>query len=113
MLKSLVLSLFILNGSQAFAPTSTSTNTAIRNKNLQLHSIEPAGGSPIDAFVDDIKMRVRIAQESNASGADAKQTIADVLAGAYDAAEVGAKIDEAIASAPCGKLVSICLYEYS
>ena len=97
----LILSFILLAGnSHAFVPASYS---AVRQKHVQLHSIEPAGKSPVDDFIDDIKIRISIARESNASGASSKQTIASVLAGEYDEAAVEEKIDEAIASAPCGK----------
>lgn len=95
-----LLSLFlILSCTQGFAPVpKTST---MRGVGTELYSIEPVGGSPIDDFVADIKMRVRIAQESNAAGDDVKQTIANVLAGEYDSAGVVEMIEEEIASAPC------------
>jgi hypothetical protein len=96
----LILSFILLAGNaQAFVPVS---HSAVRHK-LHLNSIEPAGNSAIDDFLEDIKMRLRIAQESNASGVSKKQTLAAVIAGEYDSEAVEAKIDEAIASAPCGK----------
>jgi len=96
----LIFSFILLAGNaQAFVPAS---HSAVRHK-VHLNSIEPAGKSPIDDFVEDIKMRLRIAQESNASGVSTKQTLADVIAGTYDSEAIEAKIDEDIASAPCGK----------
>jgi hypothetical protein len=71
-----------------------------------MFSMKPIGDeSPFDKFIDDIKMRIRIAQDSNASGSSAKQTIADVLAGEYDVAAVEARVEEEIKSAPCGEFV--------
>lgn len=55
----------------------------------------------IDSLVDDVKTKVRIAQESSASGAGFKQIIADMLAGEYNADVVSARLDELINSAPC------------
>lgn len=102
-----ILSLFLLvNYTKAFAPAPSRSVFITTSTSTELHAIEPAGGSPIDAFVDDIKMRIRIAQESNAKGVGTKQVIADVLAGEYDKASVAEKINELKASAPCGKSVS-------
>ena len=62
-----------------------------------------SSSSPIDAFVDDVKLRFRIFQESNASGSSLKQTVANVIAGEYDEAAVRDEVEELIQSAPCGK----------
>jgi hypothetical protein len=97
----IILAFILLAGnSWAFVPGS---HSVVSRTTFQLHSIEPAGNSPVDAFIDDIKMRISIAQESNASGASGKQTLASVIAGNYDEVAVEQNIDEAIASAPCGK----------
>jgi len=99
-----ILSLFLLlNHAEAFvpAPIRSTGTTASTGINTELYSIEPAGGSPIDGFVDDIKMRIRIAQESNAKGLGTKQVIADVLAGEYDDGSIVEKINELKVSAPC------------
>jgi hypothetical protein len=56
----------------------------------------------LSSFVEGIKTRFRIAQESNAKGLGGKQVLADVIAGEYDEKAVEAMIGEAIVSAPCG-----------
>lgn len=98
----LIYFVFYLGVTQAFVP-GPGVATISRRKVVQLYSsIKPVGDeSPVDKFIEDIKMRIRIAQESNASGASAKQTIADVLAGEFDVTDVEAKVDEEIKSAPC------------
>ncbi len=106
-MKKAALSLFlILQATQihGFAPVPVPTTSTTRTVGTELYSMQQAGtSSPIDDFIDDIKMRVRIAQESNAAGDDVKQTIANVLAGEYDVDATKAKIEDEIASAPCGK----------
>ena len=94
----------LLGGTKAFAPY----NPPIRAKNTELYAIEPAQKSPIDDLLDDVKIRIRIAQDSNASGSSFKQVVADFLAGEYDNEEANAKVDEAISSAPCGELEIWC-----
>ena len=54
-------------------------------------------------------MRLRIFQESNASGSSFKQSVANVLAGEYDEDQIKTDVDELINSAPCGK-ITIFLY---
>jgi hypothetical protein len=90
---------------QAFAPQAPFCS---RHRTMQLSSMKPVGDeSPIDKFIEGIKMRVQIAQKSNASGASAKQTIADVLAGEYDVTSVEQKVEEEINSSPCGKIIEL------
>lgn len=60
-----------------------------------------------NSLVDDLKVRFRIMQESSASGSGFKQTVANVIAGEYNEAEVKAEVEELINSAPCGKLRNI------
>jgi len=91
---------------QAFAPNAPLVSS--RHKRMQLSSMTPVGDeSPIDKFIEDIKMRIQIAQKSNAAGASPKQTIADVLAGEYDVTAVEQRVEEEINSAPCGKFVKL------
>lgn len=86
-----------LSSANAFVPSASSKQTS------RLYSMVPSDENAFDKFIDNVKMRARIAQESNKAGASPKQTIADVLAGEFDQASVEAKIEEAIASAPCGE----------
>lgn len=98
------LSLFI-TGSNAFAPSSTSLMTNVPKTSMssetKLFSMTPVSDNPFDQFVDNIKIRIRIAQESNASGAGNKQVIADVIAGEYDSAPIMKQIDDLVSSSPC------------
>jgi glutaredoxin-related protein len=96
-----LLSVALLTGT-AFAFTahkSPFTQKVRYERSVSLHS--STENTFIDRLVEDVKTKVRIAQESSASGADFKQIIADVLAGEYDADAVNAKLDELINSAPC------------
>lgn len=96
---------YLLGLVQAFVPQAPSVLSR-GHTTMQLSSMKPVGEeSPIDKFIEDIKMRIRIAQSSNASGASAKQTIADVLAGEYDINAVEQRVEEDINSAPCGKFL--------
>lgn len=72
-------------------------------KSLQRRTNLNAAEEDSNAFVDDLKTKYRIYQESNASGASFKQTIANVIAGEYNKAEVKAEVEESINSAPCGE----------
>jgi len=95
MIKSIILP-FLLVSVQAFTPTIlTQTRTAL------LASSNDESNSPVDAFLNDIKMRIRIGQESNAAGFGGKQVLADVFAGEYDEIVMTSMIDEEINSAPC------------
>jgi hypothetical protein len=47
--------------------------------------IKAQDGSGDNQLLDDLKIRFRIFQESNAAGSDITQTLANVLAGEYDA----------------------------
>lgn len=102
---SATLLLCLLGRANAF--TTPGSAAALPRKQTQTYSSNLDGGggesSPVDGIVDDLKMRSRILQESNSSGASFKQTIANVLAGEYNVEEVNSEIDELIASAPCGK----------
>lgn len=51
-------------------------------------------------FLEDVKTRLRIAQESQKSGASFKQIGANVIAGEYDAEAVRAELDGLIKSSP-------------
>lgn len=53
-----------------------------------------------DDVMDDLKMRIRIFQESQKAGSDFKQSIANVLAGDYDQDAAKAEAMEFIQSAP-------------
>lgn len=99
LLLSLALLIKFIDG---FSPILPNKVTTLDNNLLvgPLNSIQTTTEGPLDSFLDGIKMRLRIAQESNASGASTKQTIADVIAGEYDSVEVGSKLDDMIASAP-------------
>lgn len=112
-MRSAILSFFLLlTGTQAFAPSASKLTSHLRLHGSRIPIGDPdtstpsssaldTPGSPIDGFLEDIQMRIRIAQESNAAGNPGKQVLADILAGEYDANEVESKIEEAIASAPC------------
>lgn len=89
-------------------PSSSRTSASIHTTKASYQKLNASGldtdsASPIDAFVDDLKVRLRIFQESNASGSSFKQTVANVIAGEYDEAEVQDQVDALINSAPCGK----------
>ena len=117
-MRSAILSFFLLlTGTQAFAPSASKLTSHLRLHGSRIPIGDPdtstpsssaldTPGSPIDGFLEDIQMRIRIAQESNAAGNPGKQVLADILAGEYDANEVESKIEEAIASAPCGEFQS-------
>ena len=92
---AILSSALLLSSANAFVPSASTQQTS------RLYSMVPSDENPFDKFIDNVKMRARIAQESNKAGASPKQTIADVLAGEFDEASVEAKIEEAIASAPC------------
>ena len=57
--------------------------------------------SPIESFVDDVKMRFGILQSSIAEGSSATQCIANVLAGEYDKEAVKDDIQRKIEADPC------------
>eukprot|EP00978_Attheya_sp_CCMP212_P029291 scaffold103588_cov50-Attheya_sp.AAC.3 len=106
MFKSLTLSLLAISAAQAFTPSfSTKKTTHLLDGRTPTEggpsSLVPAS-SPLDAFLEGIKTRIRIGQESNAKGFGGKQVIADVIAGEYDEAASLEIIEDAIASAPCG-----------
>jgi len=65
------------------------------------HRASNDDGSFLDKLQGTLQSTLKIAQESNAQGYSFKQTLANVLAGEYDVAELQAKIDAAIASGPC------------
>ena len=86
------------------APSSTNrrhfTMTRIDSRSsIVLKAAEET--SFLDGIVENLQTSLRIFQESNAQGYDFKQTLANVLAGDYDAAAIQAQIDADIASAPC------------
>jgi glutaredoxin 3 len=54
----------------------------------------------VDGLMDDLKMRIRIFQESQKSGSPFKQSLANVIAGEYDQEAVKANAMELIQSAP-------------
>ena len=85
------------------------TKSANFHRQIQLHAVETGETSSIDSFLDDLKMRLRIFQESNASGSSFKQSVANVLAGEYDEDQIKTDVEELINSAPCGK-ITIFLY---
>lgn len=94
---AILSSALLLISANAFVPSASTKQTS------RLYSMVPSDENPFEKFIDNVKMRARIAQESNKAGASPKQTIADVLAGEFDQASVEDKIEEAIASAPCGE----------
>jgi hypothetical protein len=112
MFKPLFLLTALLTVSHAFTSPAIVTKSCA-SASTSLHAIEKSGASAIDSFVDDIKVRIRIAQESNAAGADFKQTVANVVAGEYDTSEVKANVEELINSAPCGKFSKSILYTFT
>lgn len=67
----------------------------------RLASTPSSDESFVDSVVSNVQKSIKIAQDSSASGASFKQTIANVLAGEYDADAVNSKLDKLIASAPC------------
>mmetsp|Transcript_6991 Transcript_6991/g.8711 ORF Transcript_6991/g.8711 Transcript_6991/m.8711 type:complete len:213 (-) Transcript_6991:80-718(-) len=98
-LLSALSSLFV--GLDAFTtPTRLTNGPSIGVGKLYASNLDESS-SPIDSFVEDVKVRFRILQESNASGADFKQTVANVIAGEYDEASVSKTVEEMIGSAPC------------
>jgi hypothetical protein len=106
MFKSLALSLLAISAAQAFAPSlATKKTTRLLDGRTPIEggpSSLVQASSPVDAFLEGIKTRIKIGQESNAKGFGGKQVIADVIAGEYDEAATLKIIEEAIASAPCG-----------
>mmetsp|Transcript_15958 Transcript_15958/g.23347 ORF Transcript_15958/g.23347 Transcript_15958/m.23347 type:complete len:199 (+) Transcript_15958:114-710(+) len=95
--KLLLLPILILQ-THAFAPSLVSSP---KLTSTQLYSMVPASDNPLDQFIDGIKTRVRIAQDSNAAGNSGKQVFADVIAGDYDSAPIVEKIESLASSAPC------------
>lgn len=75
------------------APTRLSSAPSIQTS-LQESS------TGLDGLVDDVKLRIRIFQESQKAGSDFKQSIANVLAGEYDQEAAKAEAMELIQSAP-------------
>lgn len=63
--------------------------------------IKAQDGSGDNQLLNDLKIRFRIFQESNAAGSDITQTLANVLAGEYDAESVRSKIRTMVESEPC------------
>lgn len=63
--------------------------------------------SPVESFLEDVKMRYRIYQSSTAEGASFKQALANVIAGDYDYETVRTKVEELAKSAPCVMFVWI------
>jgi hypothetical protein len=106
MIKSIIILPCLAISAQAFTPTlPTKTATVLFEGGPSDQSSSPIAAADADAdasFVEGIKTRFRIAQESNAKGLGGKQVLADVIAGEYDEKAVEAMIDEAIVSAPCG-----------
>ncbi len=105
--KSLILvliSLLSFSCCEAFVTPAATVKLSYRQTKLNASGIEQS--SPIDSFVEDLKMRFRIFQESNAAGSSFKQTVANVIAGEYNQAEVRAEVDELIDSASCGKFTT-------
>lgn len=85
-------------------PSSRTSTCITKSSNQKLNASGFDGdssGSPVDAFLDDLKVRFRIFQESNASGSGFKQTVANVIAGEYDEEGVQNEVEELINSAPC------------
>ncbi len=107
MYKLVTLSLLAASA-QAFNPSASIARRAITSLSDSRIPIEGGqsalekASSPLDAFLDDIKTRIRIAQESNSKGFGAKQVLSDVIAGEYDETATAEMIEDAIASAPCG-----------
>ena len=107
MFKTTIFSALLVS-SQAFAPiqtTGVARTTALSDSRIPIEggsSFLEQSNSPIDAFLEDIKTRIRIGQESNAAGFGGKQVMADVIAGEYDEDSVRIKLNEQINSAPCG-----------
>lgn len=102
----LVVNLLTLDITHAFMTIAPRISTANHHRiavQLNASELDKSGesSSPIDSIKDDLQMRFRILQESNASGSDFKQTIANVLAGEYDEKEVLSEVEELINSAPC------------
>lgn len=64
-------------------------------------SSSSSGNEVIDNVQKGFQRSLRIIQESQRNGDGFKQIVANVLAGEYDSQEVGAQIDQIIASAPC------------
>ena len=104
MIKSIIILPCLAIFAQAFTPTlPTKTATVLFEGGPSDQSSSPIAAADADAsFVEGIKTRFRIAQESNAKGLGGKQVLADVIAGEYDEKAVEAMIGEAIVSAPCG-----------
>ncbi len=102
-MKPIILFAIAVDLARAFiAPKHLTISSKHRVGKLHASDLNKSS-SPLDSFAEDVKARFRIAQESNASGASFKQTVANVLAGEYDEASVLAKVEELIDSAPCGK----------
>ena len=95
MFKSIILCSLAIT-TFAFIP-STSRNAIVTPATVLLDT-----SIPPDGVMENIKTRIRIAQESNAAGNSFKQVVADVLAGEYDESTILEKINKDIVSAPCG-----------
>lgn len=76
-------------------------STSLSPSSLASTPSDESASSFVDSIVSNVQKSIKIAKKSSASGSSFKQIVADVLAGDYDAAEVNAKLDKLIASAPC------------
>jgi len=103
MIKTAVHLLLLFCGTTSFAPTGIPSLSRHVVTLRASEGNEVSSSSPMDSLVDDVKVRFKILQESNQSGSSFKQTLANVIAGEYDAAPIQDEIEELISSDPCGK----------
>ena len=93
-MRSLTILFVIMATASAFAPSKNFGR--IETKIFATEEL-----SPVESFVDDLKMRFGILQSSIAEGSSVKQCIANVLAGEYDKENVRDDIQKKIEADPC------------
>ena len=95
-MKSLFIFACLICSVNSFAMSSLA---GLRNHGTPLHvsSLDDA----IENIKEDLQKVSRIIQDSRQEGAGVKQTLANVLAGEYDASQVKTKVEALVNSAPC------------